>query len=163
MTARVRAAHGWARRAGGVFRGVAGLALARVALAGVALTGVLACAGTTPEAPDPEPAGPEAAGLPDRRSRVYEPSEVEQAPELIACGDWIDHGEARLSYAVVQFTITATGVVQEPRVIEAPARIPEVSVEALGVARSCRFRPARRGGEAVAVRWSKRFDFTDIG
>jgi hypothetical protein len=46
-------------------------------------------------------------------------------------------------------------------VIQGPPRKPDVALEALRVARSCTFRPAMDGGEAVAVRWAKRFDFRE--
>ncbi len=101
------------------------------------------------------------SGAEDPRARVYEPDQVDQAPELIQCGDWIDHGESRLRFAVVQFVVTATGAVRDPRVIQAPPREPEVGVEAMRIARTCRYGPAMLGGNAVAVRWSKRFDFPE--
>lgn len=102
-----------------------------------------------------------ASGTVDPRARVYEPRQVDAAPVLIQCGDWLDHGESRVRYAVVQFVVTATGAVRDPRVVEAPPRIPEVGVEAMRIARTCRYRPAMLGSRAVAVRWSKRFDFPE--
>ncbi len=98
---------------------------------------------------------------PDPRTLVLDPDQVDEPPELVRCGDWLDHGQARLRWAVVQFVVTATGEVRNPRVIEAPARIPEVGTEALRIVRTCTFRPAMAGGKPVAVRWSKRFDFPE--
>ncbi len=92
---------------------------------------------------------------------MFEPDQVDRQPELVRCGDWIDHGESRERYAVVQFVVSATGEVRDPRVIRTPPRVPEVGIEALRIARTCTFRPATAGGEAVAVRWSKRFDFPE--
>ncbi|MGD8318967.1 MAG: energy transducer TonB [Gemmatimonadota bacterium] len=105
---------------------------------------------------DPAPAP---GNGPDPRAVVYQPGEVDKAPELIQCGDWIDHGEVRITYAVVQFVVSATGEVRNPRVIEAPPRMPELGLEAMRIARTCQYRAAMRGGKPVAVRWSKRFDF----
>jgi outer membrane biosynthesis protein TonB len=91
----------------------------------------------------------------DLQPPAHPVSEVHQPPRLLGCSAYRPPagGEAYTNAVQVEFVVTATGSVTDAKVVEEGAVTSSSSHlgEALVMARSCTFSPARHWGSPVAV------------
>ena len=131
-------------------------------LAPVSACAVLVLTAACARRPAPTAAGPVAA---------LTPSAVDVGPRLVGCTGYtapVVSSGAGYQLVVVRVLVTPEGtvapgsaqVVQSRGTQRALRRDPDTVIRAVSQALSCRFEPARRGGQPVAARTTQRFVYT---